>query len=152
MAAHYTHTHFRLSVCLSACLPPLSLIAGAMVTDIVVLVVAANDGIMPQTKEVIELVRWQHLPVVVALNKIDLGPHLADGIIRDLHEKCGMDMEEYGGSTQVCVGTKVRCQIVVEETMRPCVCMGVCATGQGRSWVQATKEPSCCHTAGSGIC
>ena len=44
---------------------------GASVTDIVVLVVAADDGIMPQTKEVLDLIRQENLNAVVAINKID---------------------------------------------------------------------------------
>ena len=44
---------------------------GAVITDIVVLVVAADDGIMPQTKEVLELVKKENVSFVVAINKVD---------------------------------------------------------------------------------
>ena len=44
---------------------------GAVITDIVVLVVAADDGIMPQTKEVLELVKKENVTFVVAINKVD---------------------------------------------------------------------------------
>jgi translation initiation factor IF-2 len=45
---------------------------GATIADIVVLIVAADDGIMPQTKEVIESVKEQNVPIIVAINKVDL--------------------------------------------------------------------------------
>eukprot|EP00668_Euglena_longa_P000870 GGOE01001053.1.p1 GENE.GGOE01001053.1~~GGOE01001053.1.p1 ORF type:complete len:801 (+),score=261.42 GGOE01001053.1:49-2451(+) len=75
--------------------------AGALVTDIIVVVIAASEGIMPQTREVLELAQWQHLPIIIALNKIDLGTNLVDRILRELHTDCGLDLETFGGNTQV---------------------------------------------------
>jgi translation initiation factor IF-2 len=69
---------------------------GAKVTDIVVLVVAANDGIMPQTVEAIRHARAAEVPVVVAINKMDLPDANADRVRQDLlqHE---LVVEQMGG-------------------------------------------------------
>ncbi|MCK4463182.1 MAG: translation initiation factor IF-2 N-terminal domain-containing protein, partial [Candidatus Omnitrophica bacterium] len=71
---------------------------GANVTDIVVLVVAANDGVMPQTKEAINHARAANVPIVVAINKCDL-PHISvDKTKRQLSE-LDLMAEKWGGKT-----------------------------------------------------
>jgi translation initiation factor IF-2 len=69
---------------------------GARVTDIAVLVVAADDGVMPQTVEAIDHARAAGVPIIVALNKIDLQDSKPDRIKTELSER-GVIIEEYGG-------------------------------------------------------
>ena len=71
---------------------------GAKVTDIVVLVVAADDGIMPQTQEAIEHAQAAGVPMVVALNKIDVPNANQDKVLGELSER-GLMPEAYGGET-----------------------------------------------------
>ena len=71
---------------------------GARVTDIVVLVVAADDGIMPQTLEAIEHARAAGVPMVVALNKIDVPNANRDRVLGELSER-ELVPEVYGGET-----------------------------------------------------
>ena len=73
---------------------------GAQVTDIVVLVVAADDGLMPQTVEAIDHARAAKVPLVVAINKIDSGNAKPERILQQLSEH-GIVAEEWGGETQV---------------------------------------------------
>jgi translation initiation factor IF-2 len=72
---------------------------GAKVTDIAVLVVAADDGVMPQTKESISHARAAEVPIVVAVNKIDLPAANADRVKSELAAE-GLQPEEWGGTTQ----------------------------------------------------
>jgi len=71
---------------------------GAQGADIVVLVVAANDGVMPQTREAISHARAAKVPIVVALNKIDLGDANPDYVIQQLAD-AGLISDEWDGDT-----------------------------------------------------
>ncbi len=73
---------------------------GAKVTDIAVLVVAADDSVMPQTLESISHARAAQVPIVVAVNKIDLPGANPDRVLSDLAAQ-GLNPEEWGGDTQV---------------------------------------------------
>jgi translation initiation factor IF-2 len=72
---------------------------GAKVTDIAVLVVAADDGVMPQTKESISHARAAEVPIVVAVNKIDVPDANTDRVKSELAAE-GLQPEDWGGSTQ----------------------------------------------------
>jgi translation initiation factor IF-2 len=72
---------------------------GAKVTDIAVLVVAADDGVMPQTRESISHARAADVPIVVAVNKIDLPDANADRVRTELAAE-ELQPEEWGGTTQ----------------------------------------------------
>jgi translation initiation factor IF-2 len=72
---------------------------GAKVTDIAVLVVAADDSVMPQTKESIAHARAADVPIVVAVNKIDVPEADANRVRADLSAE-GLQPEEWGGTTQ----------------------------------------------------
>jgi translation initiation factor IF-2 len=74
---------------------------GAQVTDIVVLVVAADDKVMPQTIEAIDHARAAGVPIIVAINKIDLPQANSDAIRQQLTVR-GLTAEEWGGRTIAC--------------------------------------------------
>lgn len=73
---------------------------GAQITDIVILVVAATEGLMPQTKECLEYIRKSNLTFIVAMNKMDLEGASPEKIKGQLVE-AGFTPEEYGGQTAV---------------------------------------------------
>ncbi len=74
---------------------------GAQITDIVILVVAANDGVMPQTIEAINHAKEAKVPIVVAINKVDLPEANVDRVKQQLSEH-GLMPEAWGGQTLFC--------------------------------------------------
>ncbi len=74
---------------------------GAQVTDIVIIVVAADDGVMPQTKEAIDHAKAAEVPIVVAINKIDKPGADPERIKGEMSEH-GLMPEEWGGDTVYC--------------------------------------------------
>jgi translation initiation factor IF-2 len=73
---------------------------GAQVTDIAILVVAADDGVMPQTREAIAHIKAANVPMIVAMNKIDLPAANPDRVKQQLTD-AGVIPEEYGGDVPV---------------------------------------------------
>ena len=71
---------------------------GASVTDIVIIIVSAEDGVMPQTKEAIDHAKAANVPIVVAINKIDKPAANPDRIMTEMAEN-GINPEEWGGTT-----------------------------------------------------
>src|SRR5262249_61936567 len=79
---------------------------GAQATDIVILVVAAADGVMPQTVEAPNHARAANVPIIVALNKIDKPEAEPDRVKRELSNQ-GLVPEDWGGQT-IFVGTSAK--------------------------------------------
>ena len=73
---------------------------GASITDIVIIIVAADDGIMPQTKEAIDHAKAAGVPIIVAVNKIDKPDANVDKVLTGVTE-AGLTPEEWGGDTIV---------------------------------------------------
>jgi translation initiation factor IF-2 len=88
---------------------------GADVTDLAVLVVAADDGVMPQTEEAIQHARTAGVPILVALNKVDRDNANPDRVLQQLAER-DLVPEEYGGSTTV-VRTSARTGQGIDELL-----------------------------------
>ena len=80
---------------------------GAQVTDIVVLVVAADDGVMPQTIEAIHHARAANVPIVVAINKIDKPGAQPDRVKQALSDQ-GLLAEDWGGDVVTVTGLSQR--------------------------------------------
>ena len=88
---------------------------GAMVTDIAVLVVAADDGVMPQTKEAISHAKAAQVPFVVALNKIDKQGANPERVKQELADN-GLLIEEYGGDV-VCVPVSAKLRRGIDDLL-----------------------------------
>ncbi len=88
---------------------------GAKVTDVVVLVVAADDGVMDQTREAINHARAAEVPIVVAVNKIDKENANPDRVLRELAE-FNLVPEKWGGDTIFCE-TSAKQNIGIEELL-----------------------------------
>src|SRR6476661_1616893 len=86
---------------------------GAKVTDIAVVVVAADDGVMPQTLEAISHAKAAKVPIVIALNKIDKPDSNPDRVKTELSE-AGVIVEEYGGDTPL-VPVSARTRLGLDE-------------------------------------
>src|SRR5216684_12483 len=88
---------------------------GAQVTDIAVIVVAADDGVMPQTREAIDHARAANVPIIIAINKIDKVEANPDHVKQQLAE-IGVLIEEYGGDV-VCVPVSARRGTGIDELL-----------------------------------
>lgn len=88
---------------------------GAQVTDIVILVVAADDGVMPQTKEAIDHAKAAEVPIVVALNKIDKPNANQDKVKKEL-SNAGLLAEDWGGDT-ICVPTSAKTKEGIDQLL-----------------------------------
>jgi translation initiation factor IF-2 len=89
---------------------------GAKATDIVILVVAADDGVMPQTREAIDHARAANVPIIVAINKIDKPNAVVERVKRELTELDLMP-EEWGGKTvtvEVSAKKKTNIELLLE--------------------------------------
>ena len=112
---------------------------GANVTDIVILVVAADDSVKPQTIEAINHAKTAKVPIIVAINKIDKEDSNVDRVKQDL-ARHGVDVEDYGGDTQVvCVSGKTgQGMDELEEaavTLSEILDMRAETDGQAEGWV-----------------
>jgi len=88
---------------------------GAQITDITILVVAADDGVMPQTQEAIDHARAAGVPIVVAINKIDK-PEANPELVKQQLADAGLLIEEWGGDT-VCVPISAKEKIGITELL-----------------------------------
>jgi len=88
---------------------------GAQVTDIAVLVIAADDGVMPQTVEAIDHAKAAGVPIVVAINKMDLEDANPDRVKQQLSEH-GLIIEEWGGDV-ICVPVSAKTQEGLEDLL-----------------------------------
>ncbi|KAI9052645.1 hypothetical protein LZ554_003984 [Drepanopeziza brunnea f. sp. 'monogermtubi'] len=112
---------------------------GANVTDIVILVVAADDSVKPQTIEAINHAKAARVPMIVAINKIDKEDSNIDRVKQDL-ARHGVDVEDFGGDTQVvCVSGKTgQGMPELEEaavTLSEILDMRAETDGQAEGWV-----------------
>jgi translation initiation factor IF-2 len=88
---------------------------GLSIADIAILVVAADDGVRPQTKEVIEYLKEHKLPVIVAINKIDKPDARAERVKQELAEH-GVLFEEWGGDT-MCTEISAKSNINIDKLL-----------------------------------
>lgn len=88
---------------------------GAQITDIAILVVAANDGIMPQTIEAINHAKSAGIPIIVAINKIDLPDANIDKVKQELM-KYELVPEEWGGET-ICVPISAKNNVNIDQLL-----------------------------------
>jgi len=95
---------------------------GAKVTDIVILVVAADDGVMPQTKEAINHAKAAGVPIIVALNKIDKVEADSEKVKQQLSKE-GLLVEEWGGKT-ICVEVSAKEKKNISELLEMIILLG----------------------------
>jgi len=92
---------------------------GAQGADIAVLVVAADDGVMPQTREAISHARAAHVPIIVALNKIDKPNANIDRVKQQLSDE-GLVVEDWGGDV-MCVPVSAKMKTGIEDLLESIV-------------------------------
>ncbi|HEY4690242.1 MAG TPA: translation initiation factor IF-2 [Anaerolineae bacterium] len=94
---------------------------GAQATDLAILVVAADDGVMPQTKEAISHSKAAGVPLIVALNKIDKPHANPERVKKELHDN-GVTIDEYGGSVLL-VPVSAKKKIGIEDLLEAILLM-----------------------------
>ncbi|MGB9906098.1 MAG: translation initiation factor IF-2 [Candidatus Saccharicenans sp.] len=95
---------------------------GAQLTDIVILVVAADDGVMPQTREAISHAQAANVPIIVAINKIDK-PEANPERVKQQLAKEGLIVEEWGGKT-ICVEISAKEKKNIDELLEMILLLG----------------------------
>lgn len=95
---------------------------GAKVTDIVVLVIAADEGVMPQTKEAINHAKAAEVPIIVAINKIDKPEANAERVKQQLSKE-GLLVEDWGGDT-ICVEVSAKEKKNINELLEMILLLG----------------------------
>ena len=121
---------------------------GAKVTDIVVLVVAADDGVMPQTLEAIDHARAAKVPIIVAINKIDKPDAQPERIKQQLADR-GLLAEDWGGDVvmvPVSAKTKINLDLLLEMILLVADMQDLKANPAARPWAPCSKPSS---TAGA---
>ncbi|MFO7654395.1 MAG: translation initiation factor IF-2 [Candidatus Krumholzibacteriia bacterium] len=119
---------------------------GASVTDIVILVVAANDGVMPQTVEAINHAKAAGVPIIVAINKIDLPEARAERVKQELAQQ-GILIEEYGGTVlaaEISAKQSLNIERLLEMVHLQAEVLELTASAKGGARgvvVEARKEP-----------
>jgi translation initiation factor IF-2 len=88
---------------------------GAQITDVVILVVAADDGIMPQTEEAINHCKAANVPMIIAINKMDKPDATPDKVKQELTQY-GLLAEDWGGDT-ICVPVSARSRMGIDELL-----------------------------------
>jgi translation initiation factor IF-2 len=88
---------------------------GANITDVTILVVAADDGVMPQTREAINHARAADVPIVVAINKIDKD-NANPNLVKQQLSEAGLVIEEWGGNV-VCVEISAKAKTGIKELL-----------------------------------
>ncbi len=119
---------------------------GAQVTDIVILVVAANDGVMPQTVEAINHAKVAGVPIIVAINKIDLADAKPDRVKQELMQQ-DIVIEEYGGdilSAEISAKQGLNLEKMLELVHLQAEVLELTASPKGNARgvvIEARKEP-----------
>ena len=130
---------------------------GAQVTDIAVIVVAADDGVMPQTREAIDHARAANVPIIIAINKMDMASANPDRVKQELAD-LGVVVTEYGGnieaipvSARTSEGVKTlleTIQLVAEAEVEPQSKPESAWLGRGRRSQDGQEPRRRGHTAG----
>jgi translation initiation factor IF-2 len=92
---------------------------GAQGADIAILVIAADDGVMPQTREALSHIRAAHVPMIIALNKIDLQSANPDFVKQQLSE-LGVLVEDWGGDV-MCVPVSAKTRVGIDDLLESIV-------------------------------
>lgn len=108
---------------------------GAKVADIAVLVVAAEEGVKPQTKEAIDIILRQNLPLIVAINKMDRPNALPDKVKKELAEK-GILVESLGGKVPA-VFTSTKTGLGIDELLEMILLIAEMESFQGNASLSA---------------